>query len=224
MELRKLWDGAIRFFHWSQLLLLAGLWWSAEQELYGIHMTLAYLLASLLFSRICWGLFGSENARFGHFLKSPIATWQWLRQRPLAKIAGHNPLSGYMVLTLILLLSVQFIAGLMTTDEVLTDGPLVALVPSSWVEIASTIHRFNLDLLLVLVAIHVLAALIHQYKGDRLIQPMLTGQQRAELLPVHSNIQFRPVWPFFLIFFCSVIGFYLWQGDTVLPMLLSDLR
>ena len=75
MQKSKIWDGAVRIFHWSQVLLLAGLWYSADQEWYGLHMTLAYTLAALLLSRLVWGVFGSENARFSHFVTSPRQVW-----------------------------------------------------------------------------------------------------------------------------------------------------
>ena len=32
MKVIQLWDKAIRIYHWSQLLLLVGLWFSAEQH------------------------------------------------------------------------------------------------------------------------------------------------------------------------------------------------
>ena len=148
MQKSKIWDGAVRIFHWSQVLLLAGLWYSADQEWYGLHMTLAYTLAALLLSRLVWGVIGSENARFSHFVKSPRQVWLWLQQSPKPADAGHNPLSGYMVILMLTLILLQFVTGLMTSDDILTEGPLVALVPSAWVGIAST--RLNAEMLRVM--------------------------------------------------------------------------
>lgn len=223
MGTRKIWDGAVRLFHWSQLILLGALWWSAEQELYGVHMSLAYVLAALLLSRLGWGFIGSDNARFSHFIKSPAQVWRWWRQRPQPKVAGHNPLSGYMIVLLLTFVLLQFGSGLMTSDQVLTDGPLVAFVSSEWVALASSFHQLNLDILLILIAIHVAAALWHQYRGDRLVQAMLSGQQQAALLPAETVLKFRPFWHYLLLFVLILSGFYLWQGDTVLALLAADL-
>jgi cytochrome b len=218
MQKSKIWDGAVRIFHWSQVVLLAGLWFTAEQEWYGLHMTLAYVLAAVLLSRVVWGFIGSDNARFGHFLKSPNQVWQWLRQQPKPMATGHNPLSGYMVLSLILLLLLQFVTGLMTTDEILTEGPLVALVPPDWVSIASSIHKLNINLILALVAVHIAAALWHQWRGDKVIHAMLTGKKQH----VATDLKFRGVGGYLLCVVMFLVIFYIWQGDVVLAMLLAE--
>lgn len=223
MVTRKIWDGAVRLFHWSQLVLLAGLWWSAEQELYGIHMTLAYVLAALLLSRLIWGLIGSDTARFAHFVKSPRQVWQWWRFGRHQKVAGHHPVSAYMIVLLLTLVLLQFISGLMTSDQVLTDGPLVALVSPELVALASSFHQLNLDILLVLTAVHVLAAVGHQLRGDRLVQAMITGRQQEQLLPPAAELKFRPFWHYLLLFVLFFTGFYVWQGEHVLALLAADL-
>lgn len=219
MQKSKIWDGAVRIFHWSQVLLLAGLWFSADQEWYGLHMTLAYTLAALLFSRLIWGFMGSENARFRHFLKSPVQAWRWIRQHPKAPSAGHNPLSGYMVIVLLMLVCLQFVTGLMTSDDILTEGPLVALVPSAWVGIASSIHQWNINLILTLVAVHVIAALWHQWRGDKIITAMITGKKQAAE-PI--EIKFRSVALYLLCVVAFLTLFYVWQGDVVLEMLRAE--
>ena len=219
MQKSKIWDGAVRVFHWSQVLLLAGLWYSAEQEWYGLHMTLAYTLAALLLSRLIWAVIGSDNARFSYFVKSPQQAWQWLRQSSKPAVTGHNPLSGYMVLVLITLILLQFVTGLMTSDDILTEGPLVAMVPGDWISVASGIHQWNINLILALVAVHVLVALWHQWRGDKVITAMLTGRkQTAEKV----ELKFRSVWLYLVLVVVFMAAFYLWQGDRVLEMLSAE--
>lgn len=218
MQNSKIWDGAVRIFHWSQVLLLAGLWYSAEQEWYGLHMTLAYVLAAVVLSRVIWGFIGSDNARFGHFVKSPFQVWRWLRLQPKPIATGHNPLAGYMVLALILLVLLQFVTGLMTTDDILTEGPLVALVSPDWVSIASSIHKLNINLILALVAMHIVAALWHQWRGDKVITAMLTGKKQA----VTTDLKFRRVGGYLLFVLLFLVIFYIWQGEVVLGMLLTE--
>jgi cytochrome b len=215
MQQFKLWDGAVRLFHWSQVALLGGLWWSAEQEYYNLHMVLAYSLASVLLARLIWAVVGSENARFSHFVKSPATVWRFIRQ-PSA-VEGHNPLSGYMIVALLLLVLAQFVTGLMTTDDVFTEGPLVAVVDSQWVQWASAFHRWNLDILLALVAIHVLAALIHQWRGDKIISAMLHGK-KALTTPVGG---FKAVGWYVLLVGVIAAGLFSWQGYIPLQALIA---
>lgn len=216
MQKSKIWDGAVRIFHWSQVLVLAGLWYSADQEWYGLHMSLAYTLAALLLSRLIWAFIGSDNARFSHFIQSPRQVWQWLRQSPKPKVAGHNPLSGYMVLLLFTLVLLQFLTGLMTSDDILTEGPLVAMVPTGWVSVASSIHQWNINVILTLVAVHVVAALWHQWRGDKVITAMLTGRKQTS---EKVDFKFRSVQLYLLLVLVLLMVFYVWQGDMVLEML-----
>jgi cytochrome b len=219
MQKSKIWDGAVRIFHWSQVLLLAGLWYSADQEWYGLHMTLAYTLAALLLSRLIWAFIGSDNARFSHFVQSPRQVWQWLRQSPKPAVTGHNPLSGYMVLLLFSLVLLQFVTGLMTSDDILTEGPLVAIVPTGWVSVASSIHQWNINVILTLVAVHVVAALWHQWRGDKVITAMLTGRkQTAEKV----EVKFRTIGLYLVCVLLILVAFYLWQGEMVLEMLKAE--
>ena len=219
MQKTKIWDGAVRIFHWSQVLLLAGLWYSADQEWYGLHMTLAYTLAALLLSRFVWGFMGSDNARFNQFVKSPRQVWLWLKQSPKTAATGHNPLSGYMVLLLLTLILLQFVTGLMTSDDILTDGPLVSLVPSHCVSVASSFHQWNINVILTLVAAHIVAAFWHQWRGDKVITAMITGNK---LFAEQTAIKFRPVALYVLMVFIFLVLFYLWQGDVVLEMLRAE--
>ncbi|MBU2181165.1 MAG: cytochrome b/b6 domain-containing protein [Gammaproteobacteria bacterium] len=219
MQKSKIWDGAVRLFHWSQVILLAGLWYSADQEWYGLHMAFAYTLAALVISRLIWGFIGSENARFSHFVKSPRKVWQWLRQPSQNTVSGHNPLSGYMVLLLIILILLQFLTGLMTSDDILTEGPLVALVPATWVSFASSFHQWNINLILGLVAVHILAAVWHQWRGDKVITAMITGQKVIE---VKTPLQFKAVGLYLLLVLILLVAFYSWQGAVVWEMLRSE--
>lgn len=220
MQKFKIWDSAVRFFHWSQLILLCGLWYSAEQEWYGVHMTLAYLLAAILLARLVWAFAGSDNARFRHFVHSPATVWRYWRSKQQAQSAGHNPLSGYMVVTLLLLVLLQFVSGLMTTDDVLTEGPLVSMVDSRLVAIASSFHRVNLNILLFFIAVHVLAAVWHQLQGDKVVSQMLTGYRDK---PVLQPLRFFAFSRYLLLVLLLAIGFYLWQGEQVWALLQADL-
>lgn len=216
----QIFDLAVRLFHWFQVVLLAGLWYSAEQEWYGLHQLLAYTLASLLGARLIWGLIGSETARFRHFVPAPRQLRQYLANK--TPVAGHNPVSALMILALFLLVALQFASGLMTTDEVMTEGPLYSLVPDWLSSLAGSWHELGFNLMLGLVVVHVLAALWHQLSGDKVIGAMWHGRKALPadtIVPrlLNSAKYFLLV----VILFCGLMG---WQGSAVWPQFLADLQ
>ena len=216
----QIFDLAVRLFHWFQVVLLAGLWYSAEQEWYGLHQLLAYTLASLLGARLIWGLIGSETARFRHFVPGPRQLRQYLADK--TSVAGHNPVSALMILALLLLVTLQFVSGLMTTDEVMTEGPLYSLVPDWLSSLAGSWHELGFNLLLGLVTLHVLAALWHQLSGDKVISAMWHG--RKALPPGTIAPRLLNSLKYFLlviVLFCGLMG---WQGSAVWPQFLADLQ
>lgn len=216
----QIFDLAVRLFHWFQVVLLAGLWYSAEQEWYGLHQLLAYTLASLLGARLIWGLVGSETARFRHFVPSLNQLRHYLANK--TPVAGHNPLSALMIVALMLLVALQFTSGLMTTDEVMTEGPLYSLVPDWLSGLAGSWHELGFNLLLGLVAIHVLAALWHQLRGDKVIGAMWHGRKALPEQTVAPRLLGSLKYLLLvLILFCGLMG---WQGSAVWPQFLADLQ
>ncbi|KKO45576.1 cytochrome B561 [Arsukibacterium ikkense] len=211
----KVWDGAVRFFHWAMVLLVAGLWFSGSEGYIALHQLLAYCLAALLVSRIVWGLWGSETARFSQFAASPKAAIKYLgNARP---VVGHNPASSYMIFTLLSLLLLQIISGLATFDNsYMNDGPLVAMLPASWVDLASSIHKFNIDIILMLVAVHIGFALWHSWRHDNVIKTLITGCIR---ISGGSQPQLRASWSFFVMLAVLLLLLYYWQGRKLLVLL-----
>lgn len=206
MKVIQLWDKAVRIYHWSQLVLLLGLWFTAEQGYLVVHQILAYALAALLLSRLVWGFIGSDTARFRHFLQSPA---QLPRMWNKGKHGiGHQGLSGYMSVALMLLLLLQFVSGLMTTDDVLTEGPLYSKVSSDWSSLASWLHHNNFDLLLILIALHVAAALFHGVRKDGVLGAMVHGKLKTEAAQPVVKSTF---WYLLLVLIFAGI-FVLWQG------------
>lgn len=211
----KVWDFAVRFFHWSQLLLIAGLWYTGEEGLMAQHQLLAYTLLALIVVRIVWGVIGSDTARFSRFAATPNNALRYLR-RPYP-VTGHNPASFYMIMLLIALVLLQLITGLATFDNsYLSDGPLVSVLPSAWVDIASAIHKININVLLAAIAVHVVAALWHSIRLHNVLWVMLSGKDRqtGEVPPKlkHSG------W-FFLLLALLLTALYYWQGAKLMALL-----
>ncbi len=209
----QVWDLAVRVFHWSQVVLLAGLWYTGNEGLMAQHQLLAYTLAALLIARICWGFYGSVTARFSSFIASPLAAVRYLRKPE--PVLGHNPAGGYMILALILLLSLQLLTGLATFDNsYISDGPLVRYLSEEWVSLASKIHKLNIDLILLCVAVHILAALWHSIRYDNVIWAMLSGYSKTANR--NDAPKLRASWSYFVLVAALLVLFYYWQGAVLL--------
>lgn len=212
----KVWDLAVRFFHWSQVLLLGGLWYTGEEGMMAWHQLLAYTLAAVLISRILWGIRGSQTARFSQFASTPKQALSYLKQG--TPVAGHNPASFYMIFTLIILVTLQLLSGLATFDNsYMSDGPLVSYVSSDLVNAASDFHKLNINLILACVAIHVLAALWHSIRHQNVIGTMITGSGRFDTqvkAPVLKNSV-----AYFVMVAVLLVVFYLWKGQSLLALI-----
>jgi cytochrome b len=175
----QVWDLPTRLFHWALVLIFAGSWISGSLGKLDIHMKLGAAVLALLLFRLCWGVWGSATARFTHFVTGPSQIMGYLRGQWSG--LGHNPLGALSVLALLGLLLLQAASGLFTTDDIASDGPLVWLVSSKTVKLASGLHRQEAWVLLGLVALHLGSILFYRIKkGDNLVLPMITGRKSVE--------------------------------------------
>ena len=176
----RIWDAPTRLFHWLLVVLVALLWWSAEEEKLDLHLTLGLVILGLLVFRLLWGLFGSSTARFANFVRGPRAMLAYLGGRA-GFVLGHNPLGALSVVALLGLVSVVVGLGLFAGDEDgLYSGPLAHLIDPDLSEELTDIHEDSFDVLLVLIAIHVAAIVYYRLvKRDDLVTPMVTGMREA---------------------------------------------
>lgn len=201
----KVWDGFIRGFHWLLVLGLVVLYISGEQEWMDLHFVMGYLVLALFATRLIWGLLGSDTAKLSALFHSPRAVKQAITSEP--KQYGHNPAGSYMVLVFFVLIAVQLLSGLMTTDDILMEGPLVAVVSSDWVELAGTLHHANIDFLIAAIVVHIVAIVVYRLKGKNLVKTLVTGKtaEHSEL-PVPSMKK-------------GIIGYAIFIGLSVLVLL-----
>jgi cytochrome b len=180
----RVWDLPVRVFHWTLLALVA---FSVATAYAGgswmdWHMRSGYAVLALLAFRIAWGVVGTRHARFANFVRGPAAILQYLRAvgggaHPAS--VGHNPLGALSVLALIAVVLAQVGTGLFANDDILTEGPLAKLVSKAASDQATTVHYWNQWVLYALVAMHVLAVLVHRVRfGDDLVRPMILGVKR----------------------------------------------
>ena len=175
----KVWDGFIRFFHVSLIVLIVTLYISAENDALALHLVCAYTLLALMITRLIWGIIGSDTAKLSALIHSPKAAITALKTAK--PHVGHNPAGSYMVIIFFALIFSQLISGLMSSDDVSTQGPLVAYINSKWVELASDWHHSNFELLLIAIVVHISAIIIYQLRGKALAKAMVSGYQNTDL-------------------------------------------
>jgi cytochrome b len=180
----QIWDPAIRLFHWSLVVAVVGGWLLGH---FGplqmtLHFWAGYAVGALILFRLMWGFVGPRNARFASFLRGPGAVMAYVRSLPKRAAGwatGHNPLGGWSVVAMLLVLAGQVATGLiLDPEDYINTGPLAEAVPAGWSRWALGMHHRLGVVLLVLVALHVAAILFYRFwKREDLVTPMVTGRR-----------------------------------------------
>lgn len=183
-EFARIWDAPVRLFHWLLVALLAFSWWSGEQHEMEWHRLSGYGILTLLLFRIYWGFAGGRTARFVQFVRGPRTAFVYARslvKGPHSVAHGHNPIGGWSVMLMLTTLAAMVTAGLFAVDvDGLESGPLADYVTFEQGRMAAHVHAFIFNLLLVLVALHMLAIFFYLVKLRRnLIGPMIHGRRRV---------------------------------------------
>ena len=174
----KVWDIPTRLFHWAIVLLIAGAWYSAEAGPMEWHYRAGIGVLGLIAFRLLWGVIGSRTARFAYFLHSPRAVADYVRGRSSGPPrAGHNPLGGYSVIAMLVVLVVQVSTGVFAVDvDGIESGPLSNMVSFDDGRLAAEIHDASFVAIQGLVGLHLLALAFYWLRGRRLVLPMITGR------------------------------------------------
>jgi cytochrome b len=111
----RVWDPAVRIFHWSLVLAFALAYVSGDEWL-RVHVLSGYVIGALVAFRVLWGLVGPRYARFSSFVASPAVALEylWLAVRFRApRHLGHNPAGGLMIVAMLLSLAATTLTGLL---------------------------------------------------------------------------------------------------------------
>ncbi|MBV1960386.1 MAG: cytochrome b/b6 domain-containing protein [Immundisolibacteraceae bacterium] len=220
------WDLAVRLFHWLLVLLIVAAWVTAEQGPAWMdrHMQVGYAVMTLILFRLVWGFCGSEYARFSSFLAGPRRMLGYLKgllggQSEL--VIGHNPLGGWSVVAMLLMLLFQASTGLFANDDIYNEGPLTGWVSNATSGWLTGLHKLNFNLLLAIISLHIVAVLSYWvFKRDNLIKPMFTGRKwftSAELSQHQTqNKAGRSLWWALLIVLISA-GLVFWLSIQAPP-------
>jgi Ni/Fe-hydrogenase 1 B-type cytochrome subunit len=198
------WSSLLRTLHWAMALctvtLVASGWLMlrAPAELGGgaaeVHRNIGFLLLAALAARLYLLLFGQRAEQWRDFIPwSPQhrAALQTLRfyltggRSPLPSYYAHNPLWGPIYLALFAVLAMQGLTGLFGLMD---------------------FHRRGLPIISGFVALHVLAAFLHDWKGHGsdvsaminghrvfvVKRPEATGQGGVHVVSLESLLERRP--------------------------------
>jgi cytochrome b len=177
----RVWDVPTRVFHWllAALVVFSFTTGKVGGAWMDWHLKSGYAILALLVFRILWGLVGSETARFASFMRGPRAFHAYARELIAGRhprALGHNPMGGWMIAFMIVVLAVQAACGLFADDEIATQGPLAAKVSNAMVARLTAIHSYNGWIVLAAVCVHVATIGIYQWMlHDDLVRPMVTG-------------------------------------------------
>lgn len=177
----KVWDVPTRLFHWLLVLLMGFMWYSATQggDMLVWHLRGGLLMLALVVFRLCWGIWGSDTAKFSRFVR-PFSEIRLYTQGQMSEdeLVGHNPLGALMVIALLAALVFQTATGLFAADEntFTNSGFLNHLVSEHAGTLARKIHVNFFNILAVLAAVHIAAVLLYRFvKKQDLITPMING-------------------------------------------------
>jgi len=153
----RVWDLPTRLFHWSLVLLVAAQFATAEFHWLSMqwHYRFGYATLALLLFRVAWGFAGSQTSRFAQFLCGPSGVLRYGRALVAghpARSVGHNPLGGWSVAVILLLLLAQAASGLFASDGIDTDGPFVDAVDSATVKWMTRIHHLGENALIAWIS------------------------------------------------------------------------
>jgi len=186
----RVWDLPTRLFHWSLVACIAAACVSAHRDgdaALRLHFLSGYAVLALVGFRLLWGFAGPRYARFGQFVRGPVATLRYAagllharRGSAYPGYPGHNPLGAVSVLALLALCAVQAGSGLFANDEIASEGPLAHFVSAAAVARSGAIHSWGEIAIYALVALHVVAIAFYRLaKGEDLLRAMITGTKPA---------------------------------------------
>jgi cytochrome b len=167
----RLWDPVVRLFHLSIAgVFVANYFFNEAGDDW--HVWLGYYAMGWLLVRLVWGFVGPRSARWADFWPTLTRLVAHARSliagRPEHRL-GHSPMGA---LVMLLMLLAMFIAGV--------SGWAMEEVDALWgADWPLQVHETATDTLLVLVCLHIAAALFESFLlRDNLPLSMLTGRRR----------------------------------------------
>ncbi|MEF3076475.1 cytochrome b/b6 domain-containing protein [Methylobacter sp. Wu1] len=214
-ETVHIWDWPLRLFHWLLVIAVVGAYVTGKLggDLTDWHGRIGGLILGLLIFRIIWGFVGTTHARFVNFFPTFGRLAAYFKGNWHG--VGHNPVGALSVLALLAVLTVLAATGLFANDDIAFEGPLFSLIDKSLSDKLSGIHALALDVLMGLLALHLVAIAFHQLvKKNNLVLPMLTGRKQvhkaqASSIPAVGALRFLMT----VVISCTLV-LSIWSGGV----------
>ena len=181
-----IWDLPTRVFHCLLVFGVAVSYLTGGEEgwLFALHTASGYLIAVLLLFRVIWGVIGSPHSRFRDFVHGPRAVADYVRGllalHP-ARYIGHNPLGGWMVILMLIVLSITVGTGLFSGEEGEASGLLFPWIAAPGSEGLSEVHEVFANIIVIFAVIHVCAVLADWWlTRENLVSAMISGSKRLD--------------------------------------------
>ena len=199
----QVWDVFVRIFHWSLVLSFVTAYFTSEDE-NPLHILAGYMVLGLIIFRIVWGFIGTRYARFESFvfpLSTVVIYLKSLFSKKPKHYVGHNPVGGWMVIAMLIMLFMVTFSGLNLYAIEEADGPLAiqmqSINPIGTVYAADDpeqylvaekdevgedywkeFHELSTDLMLILIGLHIAGVVISsKVHKENLVKAMLTGKK-----------------------------------------------
>ncbi|MEZ5830675.1 MAG: cytochrome b/b6 domain-containing protein [Dongiaceae bacterium] len=191
-----IWDLPTRLFHWALVVLVGTNLFLVEPRggiATVIHMTFGYGVTGLLLFRLVWGFVGSPRSRFADFVHPWAAVKDYaakLRRFSPPRSVGHNPLGGWMIVAMLVVLAALVATGVFASGRH-AAGAFATLVPVDVTAIAGDAHEFLGNLMIALVIVHLVGVAVDWLlTRENLVKAMVNGRKP---LPAAVSIQERPL-------------------------------
>jgi cytochrome b len=195
-----------RLVHWLLAALILFSWWSVHHHHTEWHIWSGCAILTLLIFRLLWGFVGSSTARFSNFVRGPRAIRDYWRGS--WRGIGHNPLGALSVLALLGSVAIQVGLGLVSEDEDgIYMGPLAQLVSTGTSDKARDLHELWFNIILALIALHLLAIFYYRMRGSKLTLAMISGRSK---LPPDAEPMRPGKWRVAIICLAVGIGITRW--------------
>lgn len=221
MKKHLVWDIPVRLFHWLLVLCLFGQWLTAEvlEDAMHIHFYIGYFTLGLIIFRLIWGFLGTRYAKFNSFITGPKSVFSYTKSvltKQHTFSIGHNSLGGLILPAVIVLVGLQAISGLFTTDDIVSTGPYFDSANSDIQQWMQWLHHNIFDVLLIIIGLHLLAIAWYLiFLKHNLIFPMIDGKKAIKQKESieHSQL-FRAI-----VIMCLVAIFVYWLVEINPPPL-----
>lgn len=183
-------DWPLRVWHWLLAAcvgfsLYSGL--SGDLALVDWHMRSGYAVCALLLFRLGWWIWGAPYSRWPHYGFGWRGWQAWLGRMDDGVARVRTAPGAALSLLMIGLFGVQAGAGLMTTDDIFTEGPLVRYAPEAWVSSASSLHRQLYYAVIAALSVHLLAHVAYGVRRNPLPLAMIHGRKPVAMPPTRHR-------------------------------------